>query len=88
MKAAPVAFLKITLREKLYSLFFCNFQRARIKRYLLVLLITFPPRHLTETIVDIFAGYLFVGVLILYMQDSSVKRGYHIQPRDKECCEP
>ena len=54
MKAAPVAFLKITLREKLYSLFFCNFQRARIKRYLLVLLITFPPRHLTETIVDIF----------------------------------
>ena len=23
-------------------------------------------------------GYLFVAVLILYMQDSSVKRGYHI----------
>ena len=24
------------------------------------------------------SGYLFVAVLILYMQDSSVKRGYHI----------
>ena len=45
MKAALLRF-KITLREKLYSFFFCNSRRASIKRYFLVLLITFPSRHL------------------------------------------
>ena len=59
---------KITSSEKLYLLFFvCVFNPRRVRFH----------QGIWKDDSRYLPGYLFVAVLILYTQDSSVKRGYH-----------